>query len=261
MRLPLVILSPIYLWLSSLAPASQTLLARFPAPHGCRRVAVAPGSWAEWLRYLPLRPAGTLARYYDGTPKSRPEVVAAVVHIDVGQRDLQQCADAVIRLRAEYLYTQDPASIHFHLTSGYDFRFADYLAGRTFQVRGDEVTPAPKAPEPATHAALGRYLIPTFTYAGTLSLSRELRPVPLPDVRPGDVLIHGGSPGHAVLVADVAENLTTHRKYMLLIQSYMPAQSMHVLRSTTGAWCPVPEVDEGLSTPEWFFRPGELARF
>ena len=164
-----------------------------------------------------------------------------MVNIDVGTRDLQQCADAVIRLRAEYLFTHDPARIHFHLTSGYEFRFADYLAGRTFRVRGSAVTPAPKAAEPATHAALARYLIPTFGYAGTLSLSRELRPVPLPDVRPGDVLIHGGSPGHAVLVADVAEHPATHRKYMLLIQSYMPAQSVHVLRGRGGAWCPVPK--------------------
>ena len=168
-----------YPWRAQPGPAVQTLAARFAPPAGCRRVAVAAGSWGEWLRWLPLQPAGTPARLYNGQLKNRQEVVAAVVDIDVGSQDLQQCADAVIRLRAEYLFSQDPNKVHFHLTTGYDFWFSDFVAGKTFKVRGEEVTPATRPAEAPTHAALGRYLIPTFGYAGTLSLSRELRPVPL----------------------------------------------------------------------------------
>ncbi|MBC8082617.1 MAG: hypothetical protein H7Z21_05340, partial [Hymenobacter sp.] len=110
-------------------------------------------------------------------------------------------------------------------------------------------------------AALTRYLVPTFGYAGTLSLSRELRPVPLGQVQPGDVLIHGGAPGHAVLVLDVAENPATHQKFMLLAQSYMPAQSIHVLRAGPRAWFAVGAATEAISTPEWEFAAGELKRF
>ena len=219
-----------YPWLAQPGPVGQSLAARFPAPAGCRRVAVATGSWGEWLRYLPLRPAGSKARLYNGTPKARAEVVAAVVDIDAGTQDLQQCADAIIRLRAEYLFSHDPNKVHFHLTTGYDFWFSDYVAGKTFKVRGEDVTPASRPAEAPTHADLARYLVPTFGYAGTLSLSRELRPVPLAAVQPGQVLIHGGAPGHAVLVVDVVENPTTHEKFMLLAQSYMPAQDIHVLR-------------------------------
>jgi hypothetical protein len=251
----------VYPWLPEAGPATLTAAARFPAPAGCQRVAVAAGSWAEWLRWLPLLPAGTPVRHFDGQLKTPQHVVAAVVNIDIGQKDLQQCADAVIRLRAEYLFSQDANKIHFHLTTGYDFWFSDYVAGRTFKVRGEDVTPAPKPAEAPTHAALARYLLPTFGYAGTLSLSRELRPVPLPQVQPGDVLIHGGAPGHAVLVVDVAENPTTHEKFMLLAQSYMPAQNIHLLRGAQGAWFPVKAVDGVMSTPEWDFGATELARF
>jgi hypothetical protein len=246
--------------------AQQALATRFPAPNGCRRKPVPAGSWSEWLRWLPLKPVGTRARLYNGQLKDRQDVVAAVVDIDVPPQDLQQCADAVIRLRAEYLFGHDPNKVHFHLTTGYDFWFSDFVAGRTFRVSGEEVRPATRPPEAPTHAALARYLIPTFGYAGTLSLSRELVPRVLADVQPGDVLIHGGTPGHAVLVVDVAEHATTHQKYLLLAQSYMPAQSMHVLRNVDqpalGAWFAAPEPKlPAFETPEWTFRSQELGRF
>ncbi|HEX8330538.1 MAG TPA: DUF4846 domain-containing protein [Hymenobacter sp.] len=252
-----------YPWLKQPAKASESLAVRFPVPAGCRRVAVASGSWGEWLRYLPLLPAGTKARLFNGGLKDRQDVVAGVVNIDIGSKDLQQCADAVIRLRAEYLFSHDPNKVHFHLTTGYDFWFSDFVAGKTFKVNGEEVTPATRPAEAPTHAALGRYLVPTFGYAGTKSLSRELTAKPLTAVEPGDVFVHGGAPGHAVLVVDVAENPATHQKFMLLAQSYMPAQNIHVLRDTWGAsaWMPVQAAEGVVSTPEWDFEASELKRF
>ncbi|NML64545.1 DUF4846 domain-containing protein [Hymenobacter sp. RP-2-7] len=258
--------TPTYPWLPAAPAAAHTVAARFAPPLGCRRVPVAAGSWGEWLRGLPLRPAGTPARLYNGQLKDRQDVVAAVVNIDVGTQDLQQCADAVIRLRAEYLFSQNPNRVHFHLTTGYDFWFLDYAAGHTFRVKNEEVLPAAKPAEAPTYAAFKRYLLPTFGYAGTLSLRRDLRPVPLAEVQPGDVLLHGGRPGHAVLVADVAENPRTGQRYLLLAQSYMPAQNIHLLRNldapALGAWfaVPGPEATE-LATPEWTFGTQELGRF
>ncbi|TPG65803.1 DUF4846 domain-containing protein [Hymenobacter nivis] len=256
---------PAYPWLGQPGRPGQALAARFAVPAGCRRVEAAAGTWGAWLRGLPLRPAGTPARLYNGRLKDRQDVVAAVVDIDVGPTDLQQCADAVIRLRAEYLFALDPNRVHFHLTTGYDFWFSDYVAGRTFRVVEEEVQPAPKPVETPTHAALARYLVPTFGYAGTLSLRRELEPVLLAEVLPGDVLIHGGAPGHAVLVVDVAENLATGQRFMLLAQSYMPAQSVHVLRNVAepalGAWFRVQPAAARVATPEWDFASSELGRF
>ena len=136
-----------YPWLARPARATVSPIARFPAPAGCRRVAVAAGSWGEWLRWLPLRPSGTPARLYNGRLKDPLDVVAAVVGIDPGTQDLQLCADAVIRLRAEYLFGRDPNQVHFHLTTRYDFWFADFVAGRTFRVVGQQVVPAAR-PKP-----------------------------------------------------------------------------------------------------------------
>ncbi|GAA3997230.1 DUF4846 domain-containing protein [Hymenobacter fastidiosus] len=256
-----------YAWLpAGTYDRKHSVAARFAPPRGCRRVAVAPGSFGHWLRYLPLLPAGTAVRLHNGQLKDPQDVHAAVLDIDVGTRDLQQCADAVIRLRGEYQFGQDPTRVHFHLTSGDDVRFADWAGGQGFRVSGDQVLPAPRPAEPPTHAVFRRYLDQIFTYAGTLSLARELSAVPLTDVQPGDVLIRGGSPGHAVIVLDVAEQLATGRRYVLLAQSYMPAQQMHVLRNVwgdagLGAWFAVNPQETRFGTPEWTFRNDELKRF
>jgi hypothetical protein len=211
-----------------------------------------------------LLPAGTAVRLHNGQLKTPQTVHAAVVNIDVGSRDLQQCADAVIRLRGEYEFSQNPDQVHFHLTSGDDIRFADWYAGRGFRASGNAVVAAPKAVEKPTHAVFRRYLDQIFTYAGTLSLERELTSIQLADVRPGDVFIRGGSPGHAVLVLDVAELPATGQRYALLTQSYMPAQQIHVLRDAAasgGVWFAVNPAAARFDTPEWTFGREQLRRF
>lgn len=106
-----------------------------------------------------------------------------------------------------------------------------------------------------------RYLDVVFTYAGSLSLAREL--VPVADsgqVRAGDVFIEGGSPGHAVLVVDTARHRDGRRRF-LIAQSYMPAQQVHVLRNPEQPDpCYPAALGETLVTPEWTFRRDHLRR-
>ena len=62
-------------------------------------------------------------------------------------------------------------------------------------------------------------------------LRRYLKPgvsVPYTSLQPGDVFIKGGSPGHAVIVVDVAIYPQTGKTVFLLAQSYMLAQQIHI---------------------------------
>ena len=81
------------------------------------------------------------------------------------------------------------------------------------------------------YASFKKYMTLVFAYAGTYSLERELQKVPRQDIQIGDVFIRGGFPGVVVLVADMVANPATGEKRFLLIQSFMPAQEMHVLKN------------------------------
>jgi Domain of unknown function (4846) len=254
-----------YRWPRS-AAASETLAARIAPPLGFERVRTEPGSFADWLRGLPLKAQGAPVLLYTGALKARQDVHVAVVDIDVGTRDLQQCADAVMRLRAEWLFAAGRVQeISFNDTgAGKPIAFARWASGERPRISGRTLAWSRIAPPDAGYASFRRYMDTVFAWAGTHSLERELRPVPLAGIAAGDVFIMGGFPGHAVLVADVVESPATGEKRFLLLQSYMPAQDIHVLKNPAGAdgspWYPL-AFGERLVTPEWTFPRDSLRRW
>ena len=102
-------------------------------------------------------------------------------------------------------------------------------------------------------------------YAGTASLDKELVEVPIDSIQPGDVFIQGGHPGHAITVVDVCVNPETKEKCFMVAQSFMPAQSVHVLQNFNNEgispWYKVSECQQEVLTPEWSFYATDLMRF
>lgn len=234
--------------------AQQTIGTRFAPPKGAQRVATAEGSFAAYLRQLPLKPAGSPVLLYNGQPKGRQDVHAAMIDLAVGSRDLQQCADAVIRMRAEHLRQQGHvADIRFHFTNGFEARWDRWRAGERIVVQGNTARWTTGTPDASEDRAFAAYLNMVYAYAGTRSLAAELKDCGARAVEPGDVVIQGGSPGHAVLVVDVAVD-AQGRRYAMLAQSYMPAQDIHVLRGPVAdVWYPF-DPEGPLHTPEWQFQ-------
>ncbi|MCV0371140.1 MULTISPECIES: DUF4846 domain-containing protein [Filomicrobium] len=241
---------------------TETLQQRIAPPPGFRRVPLPENSFGDWLRNLPLKPSGSPVLLYTGAHKWRQDVHAAVIDIDVGKRDLQQCADAIMRLRAEWLWaTGQKGDIAFNYTGGGRVPFSRWAKGERPSESGKSWRRKAKAD--SSYASFRRYMIQVFAYAGTYSLERELKAVPRSEIDVGDVFIKGGFPGHAVLVADMVENEATGEKRFLLIQSYMPAQDMHVLvnpADTSSPWYTA-NVKGPLKTPEWTFPEGSLHRW
>ena len=241
-----------------------TLERRFAPPAGFTRVELASDSFGAYLRGLPLLADRRRVRAFDGSPLGSP--AAAVVPIDVGSRDLQQCADSIIRLHAEYLWgRQQHDEIAYHFTSGDLVRFADWAAGERIRVRGNGITRSKGEARGKSHRSLRRYLDLIFMYAGTRSLHREATRAAITEALPGDFLLQGGSPGHTVLLLDVATN-PDGRRVALIGQGFMPAQEFHVVRSSSaldGVWFLLPRGEDGqVATPSWRpFGGGELWRF
>jgi hypothetical protein len=244
--------------------ARYKTVSEIPLPAGYSRVKAEAGSFGAWLRKVPLKAHNTVY-LYNGAIKPNQSAQFAVLDITVGKKDLQQCADAVIRLYAEYLYaSQQYTKIAFHATDGTLMDYNSWMKGYRFVVKQDGLRKQLTGTSCQGSECFRLYLQQVFAYAGTLSLSKELAPVDTrQQLQAGDVFIRGGSPGHAVLVMDVAVN-AAGEKLFLLAQSYMPAQDIHILKNPAGVlspWYSVAKGEKLLGTPEWVFNWNELMRF
>lgn len=205
---------------------------RFSAPSNYRVINNSDDSFADWLGKLPLKPEGTPTRTYRGDIARTNAYTAGIVDISVGNQDLQQCADAVIRLRAEYLYRRKQYnSISFNFTNGFKCDYQHYADGYRFNGKGWQM----KAAKDYSYSGFLKYLNLVFSYAGTLSLEKELVKVNDNQVHAGDVFIHGGSPGHCFIVLEVCADKNGRQKF-LLAQSFMPAQNIQVLQDSGNPW-------------------------
>ena len=202
---------------------------------------------------------------HSGRSKPNQRAHHAVVNIDTGERDLQQCADAAIRLYSEYLWSRARQDeITFRITNGMWVPWSRWERGERLHLVQGERRWTRGGVRGRSRSLFRHYLRFVMGYAGTASLARHQPRRALPDLAIGDVLVQGGFPGHAVVVLDMAQS-ASGEKLVLLGQSYMPAQDFHVLRNSEepglSPWFRVGDLAApwGLRTPEWrAFRQDDL---
>jgi hypothetical protein len=246
--------------------APATTIGDLRTPTGFVRETVNGDTFGGWLRTVKLRTSDGPLLLHDGSPKPNQSAHFAILDIDVGPRNLQQCADAIMRLHAEYFFAKGRAKdVAFNFTSGHRVPFSRWAKGERPVVKGRQVVWQKNGRADSSYASFRQYLDKIFTYAGTASLAKELVSVSSPnDLRAGDVFIIGGFPGHAMLVVDTARNPETGKRVFMLAQSYMPAQEIHIVKNPMSQglspWFEV--THEGLvETPEWTFEWSQLERF
>jgi hypothetical protein len=204
-----------------------------PTPAGYTRVQT--DGFGTYLRNIVLKQDKTVY-LYNGRPKANQTAQYAVLDVPVGHQDLQQCADAVMRLRTEYLMaSKQYDKIVFYSNTGKEFRF--------------------KPPYTEWHKI--KYLDAVFANCNSASLEKQVKAKKMKDIQIGDVLIKGGFPGHVVIVIDVAVNAQGKKAYMIA-QSYMPAQDIHILKGEDGPWYFVQDGDYVIDTPEYTFYSNQL---
>lgn len=213
----------------------NTVKTRYEVPEGFHRVETESGSFAEYLQNLPLKPEGYSTHLYNGK-KKRNKVSTSVIDMDIDNIDLQQCADAIIRLRAEYLYsTKQYDKIHFNFTNGFRCDYNTWAQGYRIKIDGNTAEWYKAKEEDYSYETFRRYLLKVFEYAGTASLAEELEDIEPEDFGVGTIIITPGYPGHAVIVVDmIIKDDYKGNAYgnigVLLAQSYTPAQEIEILK-------------------------------
>lgn len=254
----------IFRQIQTVQPEGKTVQERFIPPKGYTRIKVAKGSFPEYLRQLPLLEKNAPVLLYNGEMKADQNIHAAVLDIDVGNRDLQQCADACMRLWAEYNYRKkDFDAIHFNFTNGFYFDYPNWRQGKRIIVKENKVNWYHTGKTNTSYQGFRKYMDLVFSYAGTWSLSQDLERVKPEEIEIGNLFLQAGNPGHAIIILDMATN-EKGEKCMLLAQSYMPAQSIHILKNMQeleiSPWYRIPK--EGvLRTPEWTFTTNDIRKF
>ena len=257
----------IFIFCQQMIFSQNTIQTRFAVPQGYQRTKESLNSFENYLRNLPLKPVGTQVKYYNGSVKTKENVYEAVIDLPIGNKDLHQCADAVMRLRADFFYlNKQYENIHFKFTNGFNVAYSKWREGYRILVKGNKTSWVKTAKPSDSKEEYWKYLEIIFNYAGTSSLEKELKPIPISEVKIGDVFIKGGFPGHAVIVVDMAVNQKNNQKIFLLAQSYMPAQELQILLNPSISsnnricWYNASLIND-LETPEWTFKISQLKRF
>ncbi|MEC3875717.1 DUF4846 domain-containing protein [Chryseobacterium salviniae] len=244
----------------------NTVRERFPAPEGYEWMEEKSGSFGYFIEHFPLKPYGSPILKYDGNKIRTQHLHEAVFELDTGNKDLQQCADAVIRLRAEYLFkSKNFDAIQFHFTSGDLVSWNDYKNGIRAFVNGNSVNFKKTAEFDDSYTNFRNYLDLIFNYAGTISLYQETSPViKNNNLKTGDILITPGSPGHVVFISGACKNKEGKKLY-LLGEGFTPAQSVHIISNpfdkNISPWYPLDVDDPEIITARYIFKPVNFRRF
>ena len=243
---------------------SLTIQSRVNIPHGYKRVAYPEGSFENYLRNYKLKPFGSKIINYDDSEYFWQGGHVGILEVPVPKNGLQQCADALIRIRSEYLWdTNRKDEIGFNFTSGHYCSWTSYANGYRPKINGSRVSFHKTASVDHSKSNFYKYLNLIYTYSGTLSLYHELESVKAKDLKIGDMLIKGGSPGHIVMLCDEVVN-DKGETLFLLFQGNTPAQSVHLVKNlednTISPWYQL-EDDAIIPVSNYTFGSAKFVRF
>ena len=206
-------------------PWNAKCIGDISAPFGYTRTEAPQGSYAAWLRELPLKKKGSKVKLYTGGNARYQWLSAAVVDMPM-LSNAEQCADMAMRIRSEYLFSQGRYS---------RIRFKD-VNGNRLQYHGG-----------GSRKALEKFLRKAYGSCSTFSVSRETEPRKISEVQPGDVLVYPARSskrlGHALIVVDVARK--GKKVAIMCAEGNTPARELHIVRNLNP-----------LENP-WFFFDGD----
>ncbi|QIE60450.1 DUF4846 domain-containing protein [Rasiella rasia] len=245
--------------------SGTTVSERILTPENFRRAKYPEGSFSNYIQNYALKSFDAKIINFDGEEYIYQKGHVGVLEVPVPKNGLQQCADALIRIRSEYLWEQNRKSeIGFNFTSGHYCSWKKYAEGYRPKVKGNNVTFHKTASKDTSKENFYKYLNLIYIYAGTQSLYTELKKIEwADDLEVGDMIVKPGFPGHIVMIADKATD-ANGKNLFILAQGNTPAQSVHLLKnlndSTLNPWYEL-EANAYLEIPTYYFNQTKFVRF
>ena len=147
-------------------------------PPGFDYVAEGDTAYSNWLLDLRLKKNKTVY-LYNGKLKSNQDAQYGVLDIDIGKKDLVQCADAAMKLKADYLFEKHLYDqIKFLTTSGNEISFENWRRGMRWKVQGAKLVSYNINKEGINKEnEYASFMEFVFSYCGSYSLSKQLKVV------------------------------------------------------------------------------------
>lgn len=200
-------------WVSKTSnPWNAKTVGDIPVPFGYERAEVAEGSYAEFLRSLPLKKRGSKVHLFTGGLANYQWLSAGVIDLPL-LSNAEQCADMTMRLRAEYFWQKGRYSkICFTDVNGKRHRYDGGSSRKAFE----------------------KYMKRMYGICSTYSVYHETEVRNPSDIKAGDVLVYPArgieKMGHAILIVDVATN-SDGKKAIICVEGNTPAREPHVVRN------------------------------
>ena len=244
--------------------SGNTLESRVSTPEGFTRTKEANNSLGTFLREYKLRKDGYQVHLYNKELKSNQNAHVAVFKLPLEKEDLQQCADSVMRVYAEYFrHTGEASRIAFSLSDSFKARYQMWREGQRIVENGDSYEYVDREEFDSSDKTFKTFMRFVFAYSGTYQLETDSKRVKsLAKIRIGDIFLQSGSPGHVVMVVDMCKD-SSGRKAFLLAQGFMPAQQFHLLKNPAhelDPWYYVDEITFPFKTPEYTFDKKKCLR-
>lgn len=173
--------------------------------------------FGNWLRFLPLKPEDEDVHKYNGEETTLKESFfmknAGVIDMGVLNK-WQQCADSILRLKAEYHWSKGE---FYKIVFPLEKQNISYLS---WIKKYDH-----------SRKTFYKYLTHIYGNLGTASMKRDFKKINAHKLDIGDMNVQNktGGVGHIFLILDIIENKKGKRLY-LLGQGATPAQEFHIIQ-------------------------------
>lgn len=243
--------------------AGVTLGTRINPPTGYKRVEVEPNSFAQFLRDYPLKKSTGVVKLWNGTKREQQDSVQAVFKLPMEKADLQRAAGSVIRMYAEYFWSQASYDkISFRFVNGFQADYKKWQEG--FRVRTDATGSiwVNGGSYDASEENYKEYMHTVMTHTSVVSLKEESKTIKKKEIQIGDIFLKEAPGSDVAMVVDVCENERGQKAY-LIAKGGTPAQQFHLLTNPSqedGPWYYLDELKYPLQTSEGEFAKGTLRR-